>query len=88
MMFVGVRIEDGWFEVGFKAATRRDFEQHQRMIAAAAELFWPSRVEPPDLSRDPAEPPQPGDFAERARRAQSCRGHEIRRPDQLKHLRQ
>lgn len=41
MTFVGVRIEGGWFEVGFKAATRREFDEHQRVIAAAADLFWP-----------------------------------------------
>jgi hypothetical protein len=64
MTFVGVRIEGGWFEVGFKAATRREFDEHQRVIAAAADLFWPQNDEPMDLSRDPAEGPTTGDFAD------------------------
>ena len=64
MTFVGVRIEGGWFEVGFKAATRREFDEHQRVIAAAADLFWPQSDEPMDLSRDPAEPSRAEDFVE------------------------
>jgi hypothetical protein len=64
MTFVGVRIESGWFEVGFKAATRREFEEHQRVIAAAADLFWPQNVEPLDLARNPAEGPVTDDFQE------------------------
>lgn len=63
MTFVGVRIENGEFEVGFRAATRRDYEEHLRLVAAAADLHWPPGAAEPDLSRDPAEPPQEGDFA-------------------------
>lgn len=63
MTFVGVRIENGELEVGLKAATRREYEENQRLVAAAADLFWPVKTAAPDLSRDPAEPPQEGDFA-------------------------
>ena len=62
--FVGVRIEGGFLEVGFKATTRREYETHIRMVAAAADLFWPQVNEPPDLSRDPSEGPTTEDFAE------------------------
>ncbi len=62
--FVGVRIEGGFLEVGFKAATRREYESHRRVAAAAADLFWPQVDEPLDLSRDPAEAPVTGDFPE------------------------
>jgi hypothetical protein len=64
MTFVGVRIEGGWLEVGFKAATRREYDEHQRVVAAAADLFWPQGAEPLDLARDPAEGPVTGDFSE------------------------
>lgn len=64
--FVGVRIENGEFEVGFRAATRREYEDHQRVVAAAADLFWPPERAEPDLARDPADPPQEGDFPDPA----------------------
>lgn len=63
MTFVGVRIENGELEVGFKVATRRECEENQRLVAAAVDLLWPAEIAEPDLSRDPAEPPQEGDFA-------------------------
>ncbi len=64
MTFVGVRIEDGWLLVGFKAATRQEFEQHQLVVAAVADMLWSQGAEPMDLSRDPAEGPAAGDFVE------------------------
>lgn len=63
MTFVGVRIENGEFEVGFRASSYREYQDHLRVVYAAAGLLWPVQNAEPDLSRDPAEPPQEGDFA-------------------------
>lgn len=64
MTFVGVRIENGEFEVGFRASSYREYQDHLRVVYAAAGLLWPVQNAEPDLSRDPAEPPQSGDFAD------------------------
>lgn len=60
--FIGVRIENGELEVGFKAATRAEYQRCLRMVETMANGFWPP--ESMDLSRDPAEPPRSGDFAD------------------------
>lgn len=58
MTFIGIRIENGEFEVGFKVSSRVQYEEMLVKIAALAAAL--------DLSRDPAEPPQSGDFVEPA----------------------
>ena len=65
MTFVGVRIENGEFEVGFKASSYREYQDHIRMVVAAVDLLWPQVAEAPlDLSRDPAEGIDITDFPE------------------------
>lgn len=65
MTFIGIRIENGEFEVGFKASSRVQYEEMLVKIAALADLYW-SPDAALDLSRDLAEPPQSGDFVEPA----------------------
>ena len=62
MTSVGVKWENGVLEAGITACTRVEFDEHLRKIEAVALLAWPAGNPVPDLSRDPAEPPEPGLF--------------------------